>query len=1820
MATLKNAESRWKYSWWWDSHISPKNSKWLQENLTSMDAKVKAMIKLIEEDADSFARRAEMYYKKRPELMKLVEEFYRAYRALAERYDHATGVIRQAHRTLAEAFPNQVPLALMDDSPASSTSDTDPRTPELSIPVRALFDPDDIQKDALELSSSHSHTIKHNGELTQESDSVASRRGLKQVGDLFGPGDHAKFGEGKVRKGLNFHDAEEKERSVPSNENQNFLNQAMSELEPGVKSEREVLVLKEALAKLEAEKEAGLSQYQKSLERLSKLESEGSHAQEDSRELGVRASKAEAEIQALKDTLTKLEAEKEASLLQYQQCMDKISNLENIISRAKEDAAELNKRASKAEIDAQSRKQGLAKVETEKDAALNQYQQSLEAISHLESRLLQTEENARKFSERADKAEREIETLKQAIAKLTEEKEAAALQYHQCLETISSLELKITKAQDEAQRLNDEIDSGVAKLKGAEERCWLLERSNGSLHSQLETLVLKMGTQSQQLTEKQEELERLGACIQEEHLRFMEAETAFQTLQLLYSQAKDELRSLTSELQNRSQILRDMETHNQSLQDEILKFKEENKSLNELNLSSAMSMKDMQNEIFNLREIEGKLEEEVELRVDQRNALQQEIYCLKEKLNELNTKHEAMLHQVDAVGLNPECLGSSVKELQDNNSNLKEIYQKERSDKMVLLEKLKILEQLLEKNSFLENSLSDLSAELDGLRGKIKELEESCQSLLAERSTLADEKATLIIQLQVATDSLEKLSEKNTVLENSLSDAHDGLEGFKANSKSLEDSCQLLANQKADVINEKDALISQLEITEKRLEDVGKRYKELEEKYSAMDNEREAMLCKVEELQVSLDVEKQENATFAHMSEMQLAGMESQIHLLQEQGQQRKREFEEELDKALDSQIEIFILQRCARDLEEKNFSVLIECQKLLEASKSSEKLISELEKKNLDQQMEVKSLCDQTNAMRTGIYQLLKVLNIVLDQGSEDKIEQDQTLLRRILNKIGDTNDCLCKTKEENQQLAVELSVLVTLLGQLRLEAEHLQMDKTIIELEFRIKTDQFAVLQSEALKLHEMNEGLKIKVREGDHKEDLLTTEIESLSGKLLDMQGAYQNLLKENSEVLEEKQSLTKELLHLEEKKHTLEEENCVIFGEMVSLGNLSLIFKNYMDEKNVELKELGENLDKLHGALGEKLSSVEKKLEDVNMENLNLKETLQKSEAELKTVTLVRDHLSCEIANGTNLLYQKEMELLEAKQKLNVIEIERSELHKILDDLKGAYDEVKTIRDDQERQVLKQSEDNDHLNKINICLWEESQTLDIELHRLHEEYEETQIREESLRSELQKRKDEIDMLETEAAAFFSELQISTLCQALFKEKVNELAEAYESLNDERTSQDMDMKVLKEKFGILQDENEGLKSQLAAYGPAVISLRDCISSLEKLPSLHAKIQTSDNEEAKDAQLTTHRHVESHLEEHQAASVPDALSDLQDLQTRVKAIKDVFIEMEQLEKQENLKVHTELEVAMRQIEELKIASSLHRENVKLASEISEAENGLLPKDIMLDQISECSSHGISKREYVEADNQMLELWETADWDGSIDQAKKAVTAPIGKDADYHQIEAVKKQKGEYHTSDVLVEKELGVDKLMLSKKSVEPHQEGNKRKVLERLNSDVQKLTNLQISVQDLKRKLEITEKSKKGKAIVEYDTLKGQLEEAEKTILELFDINGKLMNNIEDSSFSHEESTLESKDSRSAKRRISEKGQKMSEKIGRLQLEVEKMQLVLFKLDDDKENEGRTRIPETKKRTLLRDYLYGMVRTSPKRKKAPFCACFKPSIKGD
>ncbi|PON38778.1 Protein Networked (NET), actin-binding (NAB) domain containing protein [Parasponia andersonii] len=109
------------YSWWWASHIRTKQSKWLEQNLQDMEEKVQTVLKLIEEDGDSFAKRAEMYYKKRPELINFVEESYRAYRALAERYDHISTELQNANNTIASVFPEQVQFAMDEEEEESST-------------------------------------------------------------------------------------------------------------------------------------------------------------------------------------------------------------------------------------------------------------------------------------------------------------------------------------------------------------------------------------------------------------------------------------------------------------------------------------------------------------------------------------------------------------------------------------------------------------------------------------------------------------------------------------------------------------------------------------------------------------------------------------------------------------------------------------------------------------------------------------------------------------------------------------------------------------------------------------------------------------------------------------------------------------------------------------------------------------------------------------------------------------------------------------------------------------------------------------------------------------------------------------------------------------------------------------------------------------------------------------------------------------------------------------------------------------------------------------------------------------------------------------------------------------------------------------------------------------------------------------------------------------------------------------------------------------------------------------------------------------------
>ncbi|XP_027333875.1 protein NETWORKED 2A-like [Abrus precatorius] len=89
-----------------------------------MEEKVNETLQILRDEGDSFAQRAEMYYKKRPELVSFAEETFRAYRSLAERYDHLSRELQSANRTIASVFPDQVPCQIEEYDEEESESGT----------------------------------------------------------------------------------------------------------------------------------------------------------------------------------------------------------------------------------------------------------------------------------------------------------------------------------------------------------------------------------------------------------------------------------------------------------------------------------------------------------------------------------------------------------------------------------------------------------------------------------------------------------------------------------------------------------------------------------------------------------------------------------------------------------------------------------------------------------------------------------------------------------------------------------------------------------------------------------------------------------------------------------------------------------------------------------------------------------------------------------------------------------------------------------------------------------------------------------------------------------------------------------------------------------------------------------------------------------------------------------------------------------------------------------------------------------------------------------------------------------------------------------------------------------------------------------------------------------------------------------------------------------------------------------------------------------------------------------------------------------------
>lgn len=417
------------------------------------------MVKLIEEDADSFAKKAEMYYQKRPELISLVDEFHRMYRSLAERYENITGELRKS-----SPLELQSQGSGFSDISSSDLVLTSNELDRLGRPPSARRAPGfeyflgsgGLSSDLYHKDGDDSASIT-DSELDSEDSSVTNYPGYVSIGS-----DFQSLSKRIMELEIELRDAKERLRMQLEGNTESFL--------PRVKSESKFVDFPAKLAACEQELKDANEKLQNSEDQIYMLKSQLARylsSELDDEESEEAASTQELDIQSLSEELriTSLrlrEAEKQNGIMRKD------------VEKSKSDEAKLKSLQDMLE----SAQKEAAAWKIKSSADKREVVKLLDRISMLKSSLAGRDHEIRDLKTAVSDAEEKIfpekAQVKAEIAKLLEEKRHRDDQFKELEAQVRYLEDEIrrvtTEKMEEEERLKADIEVLTVE-KAEKERC-----------------------------------------------------------------------------------------------------------------------------------------------------------------------------------------------------------------------------------------------------------------------------------------------------------------------------------------------------------------------------------------------------------------------------------------------------------------------------------------------------------------------------------------------------------------------------------------------------------------------------------------------------------------------------------------------------------------------------------------------------------------------------------------------------------------------------------------------------------------------------------------------------------------------------------------------------------------------------------------------------------------------------------------------------------------------------------------------------------------------------------------------------------------------------------------------------------------------------------------------------------------------------------------------------------------------------------------------------------------------------------------------------
>ncbi|XP_057761250.1 protein NETWORKED 2D-like [Arachis stenosperma] len=433
------------YSWWWASHIRTKQTKWVEQNLQDVEEKVTHVLKILEEEGDSFAKRAEMYYKRRPELISFVEETYKAYRALAERYDHISIELQKANNQLAVACPDRVPY--MDDD----EDDGSPRPPKKMPEGSKQNIPKPPPKDLKTIVTTAAATKK-----------LHSRKpASKDTNNTAAP-----------KSGLN-------------------RKEAIEEVD---KLQKQILALQTVKEFVKSSYDHSIARYWETEAQINELQERVSMLQDELGEGVViedseaRRLMAEAALKSCQEALTQLEAKQEESHDETRMTSNRINDIKAKLSSLMEEFHYTQSDSKEPRAKREMKKASETKDLEEEEAILKQKREELQSLKNNIKEQFHSDSNSSlsvaEMAEKIDELVNKVISLETAVSSQTALVTRLRSETDELQEHIRTLEGDKESLINDKNRLNDQLREMEEKMHQVQDLNKIVEDENSSIQTQ----------------------------------------------------------------------------------------------------------------------------------------------------------------------------------------------------------------------------------------------------------------------------------------------------------------------------------------------------------------------------------------------------------------------------------------------------------------------------------------------------------------------------------------------------------------------------------------------------------------------------------------------------------------------------------------------------------------------------------------------------------------------------------------------------------------------------------------------------------------------------------------------------------------------------------------------------------------------------------------------------------------------------------------------------------------------------------------------------------------------------------------------------------------------------------------------------------------------------------------------------------------------------------------------------------------------------------------------------------------------------------------